>query len=761
MKHHLKRVYFAILLAAFIFSFSFLKAETFNPNFVISDSDMQDYDSMNKAEIQIFLENKDSFLSDYTAEDVHGKKRRASEIIYNAAREYKINPKYILVMLQKEQSVITDKDPSERQLDYAAGYAVCDSCSFTDEKVIKYKGFGKQVDAAAGIMRWYYENVKTQAWIKQPYGTYAIDGTPVNPANYATGFMYTYTPHLEGNKNFWKIWQQWFKQVYPDGSLLKALDNPDVYLIQDGKKRQIKSMSALMSRFDPKNIIQVPASELDRYETGAPLAFANYSILKEGTTYYLVDFDVIRPFKSKQVFQSFGYNPDEVIEVDEDDFESYELGDPITSQEEAPLGRIILIGKQLYFVKSDTYAPLYDQAIARTRFPQLVIEKGTAEDLAGLDKVDPLTFPDATLIGDKQTGKIYVVENGKRKHITSEVVFNGLGYNWGNVIWVEQFVVDVHTLGEPIYLDIESDEAATPTPAPSKPTTPTTTPTKPSASTKVPINIEENGKVMLTPTEKTTYTGSKTFTTKQDVYLITDEAGKILAGKNIDVIRPVASLTKIMTAYRLFDEDINLEKSTTYKAAKHSTPYDAYRITEGEAVKNRDLMKAMLITSRNPPARMLASSVESDEADFITRMNEQAKSWGLTQTYFADVHGYDLKNQSTAREFLTIFQKSLQNKTIKADLGTNYFEYDETFDLDNKPFHAGTHTNTLTPRTDLEFTIVASKTGFLNESGYNLAMLASRKTDGKKFYILMMGEPTYSQRNEEMIKLTNWALQTF
>ncbi|PIT87002.1 MAG: hypothetical protein COU33_00035, partial [Candidatus Magasanikbacteria bacterium CG10_big_fil_rev_8_21_14_0_10_43_6] len=164
MAPYIKRALFVFTICL-LFIPGLTSSSEFNPNYVISDEELQDWSSMGRGEIQAFLVNKNSFLANYIGQDINGKNKRAADIIYDASRAYKISPKYLLVMLQKEQSLVTSKNPTDRQLDYAAGYAVCDSCSFTDAKVLKYKGFGKQVDASAGIMRWYYDNVKTEAWI--------------------------------------------------------------------------------------------------------------------------------------------------------------------------------------------------------------------------------------------------------------------------------------------------------------------------------------------------------------------------------------------------------------------------------------------------------------------------------------------------------------------------------------------------------------------------------------------------------------------
>jgi len=776
MAPYIKRALFVFTICL-LFIPGLTSSSEFNPNYVISDEELQDWSSMGRGEIQAFLVNKNSFLANYIGQDINGKNKRAADIIYDASRAYKISPKYLLVMLQKEQSLVTSKNPTDRQLDYAAGYAVCDSCSFTDAKVLKYKGFGKQVDASAGIMRWYYDNVKTEAWIKQPFTTYAIDGTPVSPANYATGFLYTYTPHIEGNLNFWKLWNEWFDQTYPDGTLLKGLGDPAVYYIENGKKRAIQSMSVLISRFNTESIIEVPITELSKYDSGAPLSFPNYSLLKEGVTYYLVDFDTLRPFASKEVFQKFGYHPDEVLVVTQDDLVGYPIGSAITLEEQFPSGKILSIGtsKQLYFVKEGTYAPILDEKIAKARFPQLSITSGTPEELEGLEKIAPLTFPNAALVGDKQTGNIYVIENGKRRHITSELVFNGLGYKWTNVLWVDTFIIDTHDLGEPLYLNANSaDNNTSPVAEESKPSTPNTTPPAAAPTTKqnelefsvpagasLPVTFPETGKMIRTPANEVTYEGKHVFTTPLDVYLVADAKGTVLAGKNIDVVRPMASFTKLMTAYRLFNEGIDQDDVSVYKASEHKAAYHAYRIAEGEGVKNDDLLKAMLVTSRNTPARMLVDSVEPDEPLFISRMNAQAKNWGLERTYFADTYGYDLRNQTTAKDYLRLFINTLEHPTIKDYLGITYFSYDEVFDLDNSPHHAGQHTNGLASKNDLSFNVISSKTGYLNESGFNLVMLAKRKSDGKELYIITMGNPEFATRNDEMLRIANWAFSTF
>jgi hypothetical protein len=199
----------------------------FNKNHIISQFQMFDYNSMSLAEIQSFLVSKSSYLANYYTEGWPSNcdtrtgaddsncqtmiRMKASEIIYSAAQRYRVNPRFILVMLQKEQGLIQWKGvPPQKRLDWATGYAVCDGCSLSSPKVVKYKGFGKQVDNVAGAMKFYSDNASTYAYIKKAGVSYSIDGEVVKAQNQPTANLYTYTPHIGGNYTFSRVYQRYF-----------------------------------------------------------------------------------------------------------------------------------------------------------------------------------------------------------------------------------------------------------------------------------------------------------------------------------------------------------------------------------------------------------------------------------------------------------------------------------------------------------------------------------------------------------------------
>ncbi len=212
----IKIIFFTVFLLIFFSYFltNQIRSQEYDPDFakgrIISNFQMFDYNSMNVFQIQSFLQSKNSYLASYVTPDYQDITKTAAEIIYDAAQRYQVNPKYILVTLQKEQGLIQMENPTQKRLDWAAGYAVCDSCSTDDPKIQKYKGFGKQVDNTAGAMRFYNDKSGVYEFIKKAGIPYNIDGEQIIFETQATANLYTYTPHIHGNYTFWRIWQRYF-----------------------------------------------------------------------------------------------------------------------------------------------------------------------------------------------------------------------------------------------------------------------------------------------------------------------------------------------------------------------------------------------------------------------------------------------------------------------------------------------------------------------------------------------------------------------
>ena len=270
-KFILPGVFVAIALFTFLSqSFKSLDEEAdaaslanFDPGYIISDYQMGNYNSMNEAEIQAFLKSKnscnDTNLSRYTYgnkvdyysettpytwhvdsghfvcmadEVINGE--TAAHIIWQAAQDFRINPQVLIVVLQKEQGIVTDTFPHSIQYRSAMGYGCPDTAPCSPS----YAGFRNQVRNAAGMFR----TVLDGGWTNYPVGDNYIQynpnascgGSVVNIKNRATSALYRYTPYQPnagalavgygtaycgayGNRNFYLYFEDWFGGVTSEG----------------------------------------------------------------------------------------------------------------------------------------------------------------------------------------------------------------------------------------------------------------------------------------------------------------------------------------------------------------------------------------------------------------------------------------------------------------------------------------------------------------------------------------------------------------
>lgn len=448
MKH---LITLALLFAIFL---PLQTALAFDPNYILSDEELRDSQAMDLNQIQAFLER--GGLAEVRTEDHTGKMRNAADIIWRAAQQHGINPKFLLVLLQKEQSLIEDDEPTQKQLDWAAGYAVCDDCSMDDPNLSRWKGFGKQVNSAAlQFIEGYLEDIDTHGKTAGKYGpgiTVVIDGQEVTPVNAATAAMYAYTPHLHGNQNFVAVWNRWFGREYPSGSLLQGAGQDGVWLIQHGYKRAITSASVLNSRFDSDLIITVSSTVLEQFPVGTPISFPNYSLLidETGRISLLVD-DSLRHITSMEAFRSIGFSEDELVHVTSQEAAAYAEGEPITEDTSHPQGVLLqLKSGGVYYIEDGIRHAILDRSILQARFAHSSPTPATPVEIEQYREGAPLRLPDGYLVRSASNPAVFVISDGNRLPITSESIFLGYGYKWDNVHVVPDDILNLHPVGEPL-----------------------------------------------------------------------------------------------------------------------------------------------------------------------------------------------------------------------------------------------------------------------------------------------------------------------
>lgn len=159
--------------------------EPFEPTYLISDEEFNDASAMSCEQIQVFLDQRSGILKGYVDEG-----KSAAQHICEQAAAFTVNPRIMIVMIQKEMLLISDPQPDEKQIAWAAGCGP----GWTSTR-----GFATQMTCVARTLRRNFDRPGTGA---------AIDG--VVPFNKGTLALYRYTTHVSGNRDFWRIWTSWF-----------------------------------------------------------------------------------------------------------------------------------------------------------------------------------------------------------------------------------------------------------------------------------------------------------------------------------------------------------------------------------------------------------------------------------------------------------------------------------------------------------------------------------------------------------------------
>ncbi|MFA6410957.1 MAG: serine hydrolase [Candidatus Buchananbacteria bacterium] len=218
-----------------------------------------------------------------------------------------------------------------------------------------------------------------------------------------------------------------------------------------------------------------------------------------------------------------------------------------------------------------------------------------------------------------------------------------------------------------------------------------------------------------------------------------------------DTILPLASLSKVMTALVLLDQNLDWDKFVTVTKEEINYPKSIVgedgtsevNLQAGDQVKINDLWIAMLSASSNQAAVILADSSGISRKEFVALMNQKAKDLGLKKTEFYEMSGLDPNNISTPEEMAIMAKAAFANQKIAS--ATNVTDY--TFKVIAQ---TGKERNVNVKNRNyslLAFEPQASKTGYLVEAKSNSVI----KKDGKIIVVLHAANNT--QRNQIISRL--------
>ena len=250
------------------------------------------------------------------------------------------------------------------------------------------------------------------------------------------------------------------------------------------------------------------------------------------------------------------------------------------------------------------------------------------------------------------------------------------------------------------------------------------------------------------------------------VYLFNADTGKTILAQNADQQQYVASLTKMMTALLLLESGKDLNGEVTVPTAMTQEFKDIQNangmtagLRIGETVRRFDLLYALLVSSANDAASVIAYDVGGSVLDFVRQMNARAAELGCTGTNFTCAHGlFDYGNVSTAEDMARIAAECYKNPTFVQVSGTAAYTMPAT------NLHQNERTiNSTNPLTDTgsEFYrsyIKCVKGGFTTLAGRCAVAFAEQ---GGHTYGLVILHADNASLYTECDQLLDWAFESF
>ncbi|MSQ66283.1 MAG: D-alanyl-D-alanine carboxypeptidase [Limnohabitans sp.] len=244
-------------------------------------------------------------------------------------------------------------------------------------------------------------------------------------------------------------------------------------------------------------------------------------------------------------------------------------------------------------------------------------------------------------------------------------------------------------------------------------------------------------------------------------FLLDITANQVLAQKEADAPVEPASLTKLMTAYLVFDalrqKKISMQQTLSVSPKAWKMKGSRMFIDPKMQVPVEDLLKGMIVQSGNDATMALAEGVGGTSKHFVEMMNAQAKALGMNSTAYKNPEGLtETGHTTTARDLATLATRLMQDfPSYVGYYAIKKYRYPGT------PAANDSNRNLLLFR---DPTVDGLKTGHTDAAGFCLVATAKRdfpNLQGRRLLAIVFGAVSENARAEEAQKLLNWGYTAF
>jgi D-alanyl-D-alanine carboxypeptidase (penicillin-binding protein 5/6) len=232
--------------------------------------------------------------------------------------------------------------------------------------------------------------------------------------------------------------------------------------------------------------------------------------------------------------------------------------------------------------------------------------------------------------------------------------------------------------------------------------------------------------------------------------LVERDTGAVVGSANANEERPIASTTKLMTAYVTLEHEPLTRILAVVPYAPSTAGESLAGLAAGERLSVADLLEAMLLPSGNDVAHTLAIDVGGSVGNFVAMMNAAARRLGLTRTHYSTPIGLDTPgdNYSTVANLATLAGVLMRNAFFARTVARHSATLSDG--------RVMTNTNDLVGRYPFA---VGIKTGHTDDAGYCLVGGGAR--DGVNLISVVLGDPSEAARDADTLALLRYGLSLF
>lgn len=201
--------------------------------------------------------------------------------------------------------------------------------------------------------------------------------------------------------------------------------------------------------------------------------------------------------------------------------------------------------------------------------------------------------------------------------------------------------------------------------------------------------------------------------------------------KNMNTVRPIASISKLMTALVITRSKVNLDEVITITSddidrVKNSSS----RLSVGTSLTRREALLLALMSSENRAAHALARTYPGGMTAFVREMNAMARSIGMTRSRFVEPTGLSPLNVASPQDLVRLLQATAKEKLI------HQFSTSDDYSIVTSNGRPQQYRNTNRLIRNNDWKINISKTGYIREAGNCLVMIT--KVEGKDMAIVLL-----------------------